>query len=49
MDIPGVEMKLRNLLASPADRYSEKGAITIVETLIVISIGLIALTVLGTG
>ena len=40
-------MKLRNLLASPADRYSEKGAITIVETLIVISIGLIALTVLA--
>ena len=38
-------MKLRNLLASPADRYSEKGAITIVETLIVLSIGLIALTV----
>ena len=45
MDIPGVEMKLRNLLASPADRYSEKGAITIVETLIVLSIGLIALTI----
>ena len=45
MDIPGVEMKLRNLLASPADRYSEKGVITIVETLIVLSIGLIALTV----
>ena len=40
-------MKLRNLLAKPADRYSEKGAITIVETLIVISIGLIALTVLA--
>ena len=40
-------MKLRNLLASPTDRYSEKGAITIVETLIVISIGLIALTVLA--
>ena len=40
-------MKLRNLLASPSDRYSEKGAITIVETLIVISIGLIALTVLA--
>ena len=38
-------MKLRNLLASPSDRYSEKGAITIVETLIVLSIGLIALTV----
>ena len=38
-------MKLGNLLASPADRYSEKGAITIVETLIVLSIGLIALTV----
>ena len=38
-------MKFRNLLASPADRYSEKGAITIVETLIVLSIGLIALTV----
>ena len=38
-------MKLRNLLASPTDRYSEKGAITIVETLIVISIGLIALTI----
>ena len=45
MDIPGVEMKPGNLLASPADRYSEKGAITIVETLIVLSIGLIALTV----
>ena len=45
MDIPGVEMKLRNLLASPAGRHSEKGAITIVETLIVLSIGLIALTV----
>ena len=45
MDIPGVEMKLRNLLASPAGRYSEKGAITIVETLIVLSIGLIALTI----
>ena len=40
-------MKPRNLLASPADRDSEKGAITIVETLIVISIGLIALTVLA--
>ena len=40
-------MKLRYLLASPADRHSEKGAITIVETLIVISIGLIALTVLA--
>ena len=38
-------MKLRNRLASPTDRYSEKGAITIVETLIVLSIGLIALTV----
>ena len=38
-------MKPRNLLASPADRYSEKGAITIVETLIVLSIGLIALTI----
>ena len=38
-------MKLGNLLASPADRYSEKGAITVVETLIVLSIGLIALTV----
>ena len=45
MDIPGVEMKLRNLLASPAGRYSEMGAITIVETLIVLSIGLIALTI----
>ena len=45
MDIPGVEMKLRNLLASPAGRHSEKGAITIVETLIVLSIGLIALTI----
>ena len=45
MDIPGVEMKLRNLLASPAGRYSETGAITIVETLIVLSIGLIALTI----
>ena len=40
-------MKPRNLLAPPADRDSEKGAITIVETLIVISIGLIALTVLA--
>ena len=38
-------MKLRNRLASPAGRHSEKGAITIVETLIVLSIGLIALTV----
>ena len=38
-------MKLRNRLASPTDRYSEKGAITIVETLIVLSIGLIALTI----
>ena len=38
-------MKPRNLLASPAGRHSEKGAITIVETLIVLSIGLIALTV----
>ena len=47
MDIPGVEMKPRNFLAPPADRYSETGAITIVETLIVISIGLIALTVLA--
>ena len=45
MDIPGVEMKPGNLLASPAGRHSEKGAITIVETLIVLSIGLIALTV----
>ena len=45
MDIPGVEMKPRNLPASPAGRHSEKGAITIVETLIVLSIGLIALTV----
>ena len=40
-------MKPENLLASSADRDSEKGAITIVETLIVISIGLIALTVLA--
>ena len=40
-------MKPRNFLAPPADRYSETGAITIVETLIVISIGLIALTVLA--
>ena len=40
-------MKLRNLLAPPNRRYSETGAITIVETLIVISIGLIALTVLA--
>ena len=47
MDLPGVEMKLINLLASPAGRDSETGAITIVETLIVISIGLIALTVLA--
>ena len=47
MDLPGVEMKPGNLLASPADRDSETGAITIVETLIVISIGLIALTVLA--
>ena len=38
-------MKLRYLLASPANRYSEKGVITIVETLIVLSIGLIALAV----
>ena len=40
-------MKPGNLLAPPADRDSETGAITIVETLIVISIGLIALTVLA--
>ena len=40
-------MKPRNLLALPAGRDSETGAITIVETLIVISIGLIALTVLA--
>ena len=40
-------MKPGNLLASPAGRDSETGAITIVETLIVISIGLIALTVLA--
>ena len=45
MDIPGVEMKLGNLPTSPAGRDSEKGAITIVETLIVLSIGLIVLTV----
>ena len=40
-------MKPEYLPASPADRDSETGAITIVETLIVISIGLIALTVLA--
>ena len=40
-------MKPGYLPASPADRDSETGAITIVETLIVISIGLIALTVLA--
>ena len=38
-------MKPGNPIASPADRSSEKGAITVVETLIVLSIGLIALTV----
>ena len=45
MDISGVDMKMRDRLASPAGHYSEKGAITIVETLIVLSIGLIALAV----
>ena len=45
MDIPGVEMKLKNPPNAPACHESEKGAITIVETLIVLSIGLIALTV----
>ncbi len=48
MDIPGVEMKLGNLrdrFALLVCRHSEKGAITIAETLIVLSIGLIALTV----
>ena len=48
MDIPGVEMKLLSLLArfAPPVRYhSEKGAITVVETLIVLAIGLVTLTV----
>ena len=48
MDIPGVEMKLGNLrdrFALLVCRHSEKGSITIAETLIVLSIGLIALTV----
>ena len=49
MDIPGVEMKLRNPLAPPNRRYSEKGAITIAETLIVLSIGLVLLTVWAQG
>ena len=48
MDIPGVEMKLGNLLARfapPVHCHSEKGAITVAETLIVLGIGLVALTV----
>ena len=48
MDIPGVEMKLGNLLArfAPLFRcHSEKGVITVAETLIVLGIGLVALTV----
>ena len=48
MDIPGVEMKLgnqRERFAPLACRHSERGAITIAETLIVLAVGLIALTV----
>ena len=48
MDISGVEMNLRNLfhrVSSPICCHSEKGAITIAETLIVLAIGLVALTV----
>ena len=48
MDIPGVEMNPGNLRDrfAPLDcRHSEKGAITIAETLIVLAIGLVALTV----
>ena len=48
MDIPGVEMKLGNLLARfapPVRCHSEKGAITVAETLIVLAIGLVAVTV----
>ena len=48
MDIPGVEMNLRNLFrrfSSPVCCHPEKGAITIAETLIVLAIGLVALTV----
>ena len=44
MDIPGVEMNLRNLFhrfSSPVRCHSEKGAITIAETLIVLAIGLV--------
>ena len=49
MDIPGVEMKLKNLPNAPACHESEKGAITIAETLIVLSIGLVLLTVWAQG
>ena len=48
MDIPGVEMNPGNLRDrfAPLDcRQSEKGVITIAETLIVLAIGLVALTV----
>ena len=45
MDIPGVEMKLEDLRDLFARRQSEKGVITIAETLIVLAIGLVALTV----
>ena len=50
MDIPGVEMKLKkSARLHQTDRYSEKGAITIAETLIVLSIGLVLLTVWAQG
>ena len=45
MDIPGVEMKLEDLRDLFARRQSEKGVITIAETLIVLAIGLVALTI----
>ena len=48
MDIPGVEMNPGNLRDrfAPLDcSHSERGAITIAETLIVLAIGLVALTV----
>ena len=48
MDIPGVEMNLGNQFhrfSSSVCCHSEKGAITIAETLIVLAIGLVALTI----